>query len=457
MALNALDPAVRRWYVPQELYSEYHWRQWEYTNYARNPYERYVETTLEGDYFYDLYGNFLTRGWLIFNNSQSKPQQFGNVLFKSSRFQSWFSEVVVAQDNKGQYFYTLTASSRLRSVLSPMVFAKARMDGVQFDLATDRYEATFLFSRLSNPGGGSTGDREVLRTNNTILAGGRLGAQLGDFAEVALHTANAHQSHTLLDKQAGNPFAGSLTIGQNKTISLVKLVLRDDSPEDGVGGAAFFPDASDVQITYRDGSEESGKAIGFEPIIEGGFLQQGFVAANGPEEMRLVYDFDSPDFVDRARFAKDEIAKVEFLLTLGNDYQVWMTSDRQINLDGQEVLLLVAQAEGNVQDITNLQTIRFEYGLPTATHIFGGSVELQDLRGFDVYGEYDLSWSYRKYPNVLTETHEAFSGIGGRRSAPAWMVNVSKKAAPLFCLRRVLQHGSALQYPDLYHLGHWGL
>ena len=107
-------------------------------------------------------------------------------------------------------------------------------------LATDRYEATFLFSRLSNPGGGSTGDREVLRTNNTILAGGRLGAQIGDFAEVALHTANAHQSHTLLDKQAGNPFAGSLTIGQNKTISLVKLVLRDDSPEDGVGGGGVF-------------------------------------------------------------------------------------------------------------------------------------------------------------------------------------------------------------------------
>ena len=183
------------------------------------------------------------------------------MLFKSSRFQSWFSEVVVAQDNKGQYFYTLTASSRLRSVLSPMVFAKARMDGVQFDLATDRYEATFLFSRLSNPGGGSTGDREVLRTNNTILAGGRLGAQLGDFAEVALHTANAHQSHTLLDKQAGNPFAGSLTIGQNKTISLVKLVLRDDSPEDGVGGAAFFPDASDVQITYRDGSEDRARPL----------------------------------------------------------------------------------------------------------------------------------------------------------------------------------------------------
>ena len=35
--LAALDPAVRRWYVPQELYEEYRWRQWQYTNRARLP------------------------------------------------------------------------------------------------------------------------------------------------------------------------------------------------------------------------------------------------------------------------------------------------------------------------------------------------------------------------------------------------------------------------------------
>ena len=218
---GALDPTVKRWYIPQELYQEYRWKTWEYSNYARSPYQRYVDTALEGGYFYDIYGNFLTRGWLIFNNSQARPQQFGNTLFKSSRFQSWFSEVVVASDNKGQYFYTLTVSSRLRSTLSPMIFSKARMDGVQFDLATDRYETTLLFSRLSNPGGGTTGDREVPRTNNTILAGGRIGTQVGDFVEVGLHTVNAHQSHTLLDKQAGNPFAGALTIGQNRTVSFI--------------------------------------------------------------------------------------------------------------------------------------------------------------------------------------------------------------------------------------------
>ena len=58
---GALDPSVRKWYVPQELYNEYQWRQWEYSNYARQPYQRYVNTALEGHYFYDIYGHYVTR------------------------------------------------------------------------------------------------------------------------------------------------------------------------------------------------------------------------------------------------------------------------------------------------------------------------------------------------------------------------------------------------------------
>ncbi len=42
---GALDPALRKWYVPQELYNEYGWKQWEYSNYARDQYQRYVNTT----------------------------------------------------------------------------------------------------------------------------------------------------------------------------------------------------------------------------------------------------------------------------------------------------------------------------------------------------------------------------------------------------------------------------
>ena len=39
---DALDPTVRKWFIPQELYSEYGWKQWEYSNYARETYQRYV-------------------------------------------------------------------------------------------------------------------------------------------------------------------------------------------------------------------------------------------------------------------------------------------------------------------------------------------------------------------------------------------------------------------------------
>ena len=430
--LGSLDPAVRRWYVPQELYKEYEWRQWQYTNYARNSYQRYVETPLEGDYFYDLYGNYVTRGWLIFNNAQIRPQQFGNTLFKSDKFGQWFSDVVVATDQQGQYHYSMTVSSQLRSILSPMIFSKPRFDGVQFDLATDRYETTLVYSRISSSGGSTTGDLEVPRTNNTTLLGGRFGVGVSDNIQVALHAINSHQSNTLSDKLAGNPFAGALTVAQNKTVNFIQLVLRDDSPEDGVGGAAFFPAGSDVLITYRDGKVDSGKDIRFEPVIEGGFVKKGFLAADGSEEIRLLYDLNSAAFIDRASQPKEEIEKVEFRLSIGNDYQIWMTSDQQANRDGQPILLLVTQAEGNVKDITNLQTLAFEYGLPTATHIFGGTIELRDMKGFDVFGEYDLNWNYRKYPNPTKASHTAYSGSSDLRQAPAWMLNVSRKSAPFF-------------------------
>ena len=429
--LGTVDPAVRRWYVPQELYNEYGWRQWEYTNYAREHFERYVNIALEGDYFYDTYGNFVTRGWLVFNMAQDRPEQFGSTLFKGDRFQQWFSELVVAADHKGQHSYALTLSSQMRSILTPLTFAKPRFDGLQFDLATDRYASTLLFSRLSHPGGGTTFGEEVRRTNNTVLFGGRLTAQVTDFATLGFNLVNAHQSNTLTDKQLGNPFSGLLTVGQNQTVDFVQIVLRDDSPEDERAGAAYFPAGSDVVITYVDGTEERGQDIGFGPVVEGGFDQPGFRAADGQEEIRLLYDFDSPEFRN-ASAVKDSIRKVEFELVLGNDYQIWMTSNRQTNRRGETVLLLVDQADGNVQDLTNLRTVKFEYGLPTATHIMGGTLEVRDLKGFDFYGEYDLNWNYRKYPNAFRQTHANSSGIAGAEAHPAWMVNLSKRQAPFY-------------------------
>ena len=435
---GALDPAVRRWYVPQELFTEYAWKQWDYSNYAREPYQRYVDIALEGDYFYDLYGNYVTHGWLIFTTSQSQPEQFGSAVFKAGRFGGWFNRLLISADAKGQHQYALMISNELRTTLTPMTFSKPRWDGVQFDWASDKIETTIIYSRVSSPGGSSTDDKARRLSNATSMYGGRVEVQVGDFATLGFTSVNSHQSNTLHDGFVGNPFSGELTIDQNNTLSFIQIELRDDSPADDAGGAAYFPAGSDIVITYNRRDEEGrkirdeGKRIGFEPIVEGGFIEEGFLSADGSEVIRLKYDFNSSTFVNRASAAKEDIEKVEFKLVLGNDYQVWMTSSQQLTSSSGVVPLLVTRAEGNVQDNTNLRVVHFEYGLPTATQILGTTLELNEVFGFDFYGEYDVSYSFTKYPNLGKANHSTSSGIAGARFAPAWMMNLSRVSYPHF-------------------------
>ena len=436
--VGALDPAMRKWYVPQELYQEYRWRQWETTNYARDPFQRYVGVDLEGDYFYDQYGRFVTKGWLIYDHTQTQPQtQFGNSIYVDPKYGGWFSNLLIASDGKGQYHYTLAIGNQLRTVLTPLTFAKARFNGMQWDLASDKYEATVLYSRISAGGG----DPPVRNTNNTTLFGSRISAQVGDFITLGAHLVNAHHSHTQLSGFKGSTIKGELTVDQNSVpVSWVEVILRDDSPEDGVGGASFFEGGSDLIITYIDGFEETASEIGLEPVIEGGFPRAGYRAADGTESVRVRYDFDASGFLAGAHGDKSEIAKVRFRLAVGNDYQIWMNSNRQTTAGTaqlgsrgeQPTPLLVARAEGNVQDNSNLRILSFEYGLPTATHIVGATIEMRRVSGFNLYGEYDRSYSYRMYPNPNLITHDANSGIVGKPASDAWMVNVSKQAPPFF-------------------------
>jgi hypothetical protein len=423
--MEAVSPAMHKWYLPQESYSEFGRWQWETINYARDPYQRYVDPSIDGEFFYDLYGNQLTQGWLIYNTSQTSPQELGQIVFEDSRLRDWFSGVAIAAEQQGQYRYAVTVGRDLRTTLTPMVFSKPRFNGVQIDFLTNKYMATLIYSQ------GAIGNQARPRTDITTIMGGRLVAQVGDFVELGVHMANAHQSNSLSSKLTDNLISGSLPESKNQQISTIEIVLRDDSPEDGTGGATYFPAGSDVFVTYLDGSQDAGKDIRFEPVVQGGTPGRGFLAANGDEEIRLTYDFTDPGFVARARADRSEIVKVEFRLTLANDYQIWMSSDQQSGRLG-DVLLIVDRAKGNVRDGSNVRLVEFEYGLPTATHVIGSSLKVSDVWGFDLYGEYDLGWSYRKYPNPLAEKHEVSSGIRGKRTTPVWMVNLGKQAHPFF-------------------------
>ena len=96
VAPSTLVPSVRKWYYPQRLYELYDWRQEEYSNYARNPYQRYNNVFLEGSPFYDLYGNYISQGWQIYDWTEDFPTESGSDIFKSPRFRSWFSNVLIS-------------------------------------------------------------------------------------------------------------------------------------------------------------------------------------------------------------------------------------------------------------------------------------------------------------------------------------------------------------------------
>jgi hypothetical protein len=396
---DALDPAVKKWYVPQELFNEYQWRQQGYTNYARRQYERYVNTTQEGFYFYDLYGNYITRGQLIYDWRISAPQTAGSNLFKTTNFQNWFSSVVIASDQKGQYAYALTIGDRIRTTLTPMTFSKPTFAGIQLDLATDKYEATFLASRPSSPGAvgsltatSTGGGRE--RSNDTNLVGGRGTVQVGDFVKLGATYLSAFNAQTKGQAFEGNPFKGTLTEGQNNAdVSRIEVRLSDDSPEDGAAGAAYFQE--EMIITTVDGEKISNRRrlgenniLDFHPSVQGGFRREGFLSADGNEVIVLVYDLEGPQYRNSFGPQPEQIRNIEFLVLLANDYRIDVTSNRQLNSNGQPVLLSegiperTIRADGNVQDGSNQRFIRVNYGLPVANEIFGVTVDITDVAGF---------------------------------------------------------------------------
>ena len=424
---DALDPAVRKWYVPQELYAEYRWNQWEYSNYARENYQRYVFTALEGYYFYDVYGNLLTRGWLIYDWRQENPQPFGSAVNKTYNFRNWFSNLVIASDHKGEHHYAITVGDYIRTTLTPMTFSKAVFNGLQIDYAADKYQATLLMSRISAPNATFTarGTQADQRTNNTNLFGGRLEVQVGDFVKVGGTLVNAHHSQTQRQAVNGDIFKGQLTEALNFTpVTTIEIRIRDDSPEDGKGGGALF--ASDLLVYDLEGNETRASEIGFRPLIEGGLQRQGFLAADGLEEILVRYDLADAGYVG---VDPTEITRIAVELVVANDYLIEVASDNQVNADDAIVFLPVAQARGNVQDGSNQRVLAFDYGLPTANQIAGFTFELTDLAGLAGYAEIVVNNRYRQFPNPNRKRHHTTGD-----EALAWFANLSSTPYPYFFL-----------------------
>ena len=281
---------------------------------------------------------------------------------------------------------------------------------------------------------------------------------------MGLTFVNSHNGTGAADAFGGNAFTGRLNSEQlSQRLDLLVLRLADDSPEDNEGGAVLFSD--DIEITTTllretliEGEEMmvatdttvSANDLGFRPAIEGGKVLQGFLTADGPEDIVLRYvlapnegDDESGTLraklqqqlnltTDEAEAAIDNIRNVRVRLVLANDYRVEMSSNRQTDRFGVPQFRVAARAEGNIKNQLNQREVVFDYGIPTATQVVGFTTEIRDFYGIDFYGEANINTQYRKYPAVNRKVHRAISGIKGDGHALGWLANLSWRNGPAF-------------------------
>ncbi len=406
---DPLIPTLRKWYVPQDLYNFYNWGGYKYTNYAKEPYERYVSTQLEGLGQYDIFGNWVTRGWRIYEWRQQQPLAFGSTVFKDSRFSSWFQNLVVASDAKGQYYTSLTIGDRIRSTLTPLTFSRSRFNGVQWDFQSDKYSGTVLLSRVSEPVRVVQGSNRVQDTDYTNFMGLRGTAQVGDFINIGATLVNTNFGSSS-SNFSENSRKGLLTSSQNSG-NVTEIVIRivDDSPGDE-SGALFF--SADMIV--------DNEIVAITPTIEGGRQREGFLEALEEAPILLRYRVPDPLVVE----------KVSFAMVLSNDYRVDVTSNLQTNLNGQPIFLPVARAEGNVRDNTNQRVVRFDYGLPSGNQITSVDLQIEDIWGMEVRGEFARNAQYQRYPNINIQKLSNLTL--SQQEADAWFLNATKRTGRYF-------------------------
>ena len=406
---DPLIPTLRKWYVPQDLYYIYDWGGYKYTNYAKEPYERYVSTQLEGLGQYDIFGNYITRGWRVYEWRQQQPLAFGSTVFKDARFGQWFQNLVVASDSKGQYFTSLTVGDQIRTTLTPLTFSRSRFNGVQWDFASDKYEATVLLSRVSEPVRVVQGSNRVQESDYTNFMGLRGTTQIGDFINLGATLVNSNFGSSS-SNFSENSRAGLLTSSQNSgNVTEIVIRIADDSPGDG-SGALFFSSQMIVD----------GETMPVNPTIEGGRQREGFLEAL--EEAPILLRYRVPDPL--------VVQKVSFAMVLSNDYRVEMTSNLQTNINGQPIFLPITRAKGNVRDNTNQRVVRFDYGLPSANQIASVDLVVEDVWGMEVRGEFARNTQFQRYPNINIQKLSNLKK--GEVTADAWFFNATRRTGRWF-------------------------
>ena len=408
-------PRMHRWYAPRHLAESYMQPWYDFgTSYSRERYRTLVDAGLEGEPWYDTFGHRIGRGWLVYTWQQEQAKRNGSSIRKGMPYGGFFQRLVIAADESRGTKARLMVGDGIFTAFTPLTFNKTNFNGLRLDWANEFLAGSLLLSRPSQPDNAG-------RTNTTHLLGGHAEFKAGDAALLGVTYVNAHNAQSQVQITYGNPLYGTLTTGQNQPLDKLWVRLRDDSPADGVSGTSLF--RYDIVLEDTSGTQVRGREIGFLPRIEGGRARAGALIADGSETILLEYDFAALDY-EGVRSATLRRAAVE--LVVADDYRVEMASNLQTDgerRDPQIVFLPFARSPGNVQDHSNSQVLRLDYGLPTANELLGINWDLVEWHGISFQGEAVLNRQHGMYPSpdpkhlhhFVQSAHAAYAEVAYKR------------------------------------------
>ena len=437
----------------------------QYENYAREgikPYTAGPFSSYNRPQFDEL-GNYIIDGRQLFHLEERRGQarSAGSRLEKMTyAYQSFTGRLVIGYDSYQDWASRLIVGDRIRTKFTSLTLDMVAMNGIRWDWDMNKTLATFITSRVDWPNysdrDNDLRDRGLNKDQRwaTYLIGGHIERRFGAL-RIGGNYVNQHRVNSLISWGDNNLkgvhptglAADNSRVMQGGSPFLVVVKFSDGTDLDGSGARVFdvriegdlqhikpvitrhnTDDPPPLGNPNRDGAFLPGKSVPpFVQFLKGEFPQmqpedQGFFEANGTEY--LLYWFEIPHEQRR------QIETLQFKALVANDYQISVadvfrpapTSQNSTGLTEERVTFFreVAAASGNVQDLSNLKWVDFEYGRPTGRSIASLRVDFIS-KDFQLRSEFARSFHFLQYP-----------GAGGLKEwqtekSNAYFVNLKKK------------------------------
>ena len=410
-----------------------------YRNYAARGIQPYnARPRIEKQY--DPFGNFLAEGYSQWSWVEHRPGKGagnrspldGSYRERNPTWNSWFNWSTVSSDGYKSWKWKFTVAQDIRTNFTSFTLRLPRFTGIALDMASEKNALTLLYTRgyptwrqnIENlEPGPITGPLTLSRNavSPVPLFGAHWQTAIGDAVKLGATFVNMH-AESARSKEFITQVRGGLPYEMFPPESII-LTFSDDSPEDGIGGAAVFGEP-----IVRVIAEGDSVLTRFIPAILGGQRVGGHWEANGFEDLSFAYDMP---------LSPIPIA-MEIEATVANDYRIGISqahkfSDKQFELvprqfdeNGNPVLfvdrstepVIIDRAEGNIRDFSNKRKVRFRYGFNTGTTRYGVDLEA-DFSGLALSGELALSSTYQQFPTPRGEQ------LSPTRDS-AWFINAVK-------------------------------